>query len=209
MTFYTYDPVTFVLTGTRNVAQNPRTGAYAAPANSTHVAPPTLAADQAAVWSVTAGSWSVVADWRGVTFYSVATGATIQLALGEVPDATMTETAPIPPAPTAADLAKQALAKSDGVEMPRISEDLISTLIKKGVLAMTDLPQSAQSKLAARLAARATLTGTATAASNAGSSISTGSASPSGASGATSNAGSAVSSGSAAASGTTSTGATS
>ena len=48
------------------------------------------------------------------------------------------------------------LAASD-IEMARITEDLIHTLITKGVIAASDLPQAAQIKLAGRKALRGKL----------------------------------------------------
>ncbi len=51
----------------------------------------------------------------------------------------------------------QELAQSD-LEMIRVLEDLITTLIDKRVLMMTDLPKAAQSKLAKRYSLRSKLT---------------------------------------------------
>ncbi|WP_419902309.1 hypothetical protein [Kiloniella sp.] len=52
---------------------------------------------------------------------------------------------------------QQELAASD-LEMIRVIEDLITTLIDKRVLMMTDLPKAAQSKLAKRYSLRSKLT---------------------------------------------------
>jgi hypothetical protein len=52
--------------------------------------------------------------------------------------------------------AKDKLARSDD-DMPRIAEDLLEALIGKGVIALTDLPQPAQDKLAERKAFRLSL----------------------------------------------------
>ena len=52
---------------------------------------------------------------------------------------------------------QQELAASD-LEMIRVLEDLITTLIDKRVLMMTDLPKAAQSKLAKRYSLRSKLT---------------------------------------------------
>ncbi|MFD2207737.1 hypothetical protein [Kiloniella antarctica] len=51
----------------------------------------------------------------------------------------------------------QELAASD-MEMIRVLEDLITTLIDKRVLMMTDLPKAAQSKLSQRYSLRSKLT---------------------------------------------------
>jgi hypothetical protein len=50
--------------------------------------------------------------------------------------------------------AKEGLVRSDLRDMPRFSEDVALTLIIKGVIALTDLPQPAQDTLAARKALR-------------------------------------------------------
>ncbi|WP_020592069.1 hypothetical protein [Kiloniella laminariae] len=52
---------------------------------------------------------------------------------------------------------QQELAQSD-MEMIRVLEDLIATLIDKRVIMMTDLPKAAQRKLATRYSLRSKLT---------------------------------------------------
>ncbi len=160
MLFYLYDAQTKEYLGLREVHPDPRTGGYSAPAHSTHEPPPALAAHQTAVFDEIAGVWHAVADWRDVTFYSKATGEGVHLELGQSPDdATMTETAPAAVVQTETEKAREALAYSDVVDMGRVTEDLVDLLAAKGVLALADLPQAAQAKLAARKAERAKLAG--------------------------------------------------
>jgi hypothetical protein len=63
----------------------------------------------------------------------------------------------LPRRPTAEARAKAALARTDSPAI-RIIDDLVETLLAKGVLSETDLPQAAQDKLDARKAARANVT---------------------------------------------------
>ena len=161
MIFYCYLPTTREYVGSINVNPDPRTGATSAPANSTHVQPPQAGQHQVAVYNETTGTWSLEADWRNVPLWIIATGMpTAITVIGQVPDATMTTDPTKAGVKSTADLAKSALALSDVADMGRISEDLINTLVTKGVLALTDLPQAAQTKLAARQTQRAKLTST-------------------------------------------------
>lgn len=66
---------------------------------------------------------------------------------------------PLPYEPPAVDTKEQAkaeLRESDS-DMARIAEDLITALISKGVLAESDIPQSAHDKMARRAKLRSAL----------------------------------------------------
>lgn len=160
MLFYKYDPVTKECLGQLQGYPDPRTGGYTAPANATHIEPPAVSARQVAVFDEVSGKWAVAADWRGVALWDTDSGEQVEItAIGVTPDANLTETAPVAPAKTEAELAKEALAYSDVVDMGRVTEDLVDALVAKGVLALADLPQAAQAKLAARKAERARIVG--------------------------------------------------
>ncbi|WP_051271656.1 hypothetical protein [Fundidesulfovibrio putealis] len=158
MLFYRYHPVTKEYLGPVQEYPDPRTGGHTAPANATHVDPPAVARRQVAIFDEVQGKWSVAADFRGVLFWDITSGEQLAITqIGVTPDADMTETAPAAPVKTEAELAREALARSDSMDMARVSEDLIDTLVAKGVIAMADLPQAAQDKLIARKAERAKL----------------------------------------------------
>lgn len=160
MLFYRYHPVTREYLGPVQEYPDPRTGGHTAPANATHVEPPAVGQRQVAVFDEVQGKWSVAADFRGVPLWDAASGQPVAITqIGVTPDASMTETAPAAPVKTEAELAREALARSDSMDMARVAEDLIDTLAAKGVIALTDLPQAAQDKLAARKAERAKITG--------------------------------------------------
>ena len=168
MVFYCYLPTTFEYVGTRTVTADWRTGAISAPAHSTHVQPPAAGEHQVAVYNETLAVWSLEADWRDVPLWDIATGMPVHITqIGQTPDATMTTDQTKAGIKSPTDQAKSALALSDVSDMGRVSEDLIDTLVTKGVIALTDLPQAAQTKLAARKAQRATITAAATSASTA------------------------------------------
>jgi hypothetical protein len=53
--------------------------------------------------------------------------------------------------------AKGQLSRSDRNDMPRLAEDVLDALIAKGVIALADLPQVSQDKIAARKVMRTNL----------------------------------------------------
>jgi hypothetical protein len=53
--------------------------------------------------------------------------------------------------------AKGQLSHSDRDNMPRLAEDVLDVLVAKGVIALTDLPQVSQDKIAERKSLRARL----------------------------------------------------
>lgn len=91
-----------------------------------------------------------------------ASGQIVQLLVEKSPEATE-EMSPEDPAlraflfrvAGAGDL-QNALTSSD-LDMIRVIEDLVATLIDKGIIALTDLPAEAQRKLARRCELRSTL----------------------------------------------------
>lgn len=90
-------------------------GEFIKPVSSTLKAPPTVSANQAAVFSVASDDWSVVPDFCGQTFYDQTTGAEVVIELlGAVPS-NLGASPPPPPPPTTEQLQTAALAKRDGL----------------------------------------------------------------------------------------------
>lgn len=82
---YIFDQVTGELRDTYHAQESPlEPGVYIAPANSTDIVPPILAANQSAVFA--AGTWSIVPDFRGQTVYDKSTSvSSIVTAIGALP----------------------------------------------------------------------------------------------------------------------------
>lgn len=87
-------------------------GTFIEPTDSTPVEPPNLELHQAAVFSTAAGTWSVVPDFRGVTFYDQTTGASVVIEVVGTPPSNLGAE---PPPKTTEQLRTEALAKRDGL----------------------------------------------------------------------------------------------
>lgn len=85
MNYYSYDPETGEYRFTREATENPKTpGEYLLPAHATFETPPELKEHEANVWNGSA--WEIVADFRGMTVYSIADGRPLTVGeLGPLP----------------------------------------------------------------------------------------------------------------------------
>lgn len=112
-TVYIFCSETFEYKEAYNAQESPlEPGEFITPIHSTPKPPPTTEDNQAAVFSVDSDAWSVVADFRGQTFYDQATGAATAIeTLGAVP-ANFCLT---PPPLSAEKLQAQALGQRDAL----------------------------------------------------------------------------------------------
>lgn len=180
MRIYNYDPITHEFLSEGAADESPlEPGVYLMPANATATPPPALKPGEAAIFD--GDKWRAVADYRGRSVCALdADGyyaGPAELALGESPDARriLTERPPADlPRPKWSDSAwvdgrtpseievgalastKNELAATDA-GMARIAEDLISVMLSKGLIAESDIPQPARSKLARRAELRSKL----------------------------------------------------
>lgn len=108
-TLYAYDPNTGLSIGTLKAKADPeQPGEWLSPAFTTDQVPPTVGSNQAALFQN--GSWSLVPDWRGHTYWlSDGSEHTIE-ALNVSPPADALDTKPNPPLST---LQQQATAAID------------------------------------------------------------------------------------------------
>ena len=180
MRIYNYDPITHEFLSEGAADESPlEPGVYLVPANATVTPVPTLKPGEVAIFD--ADNWRVVADYRARSicgldadgYYS----GPAALALGESPDARriLTERPPADlPRPKwsgkewidgrsteeveadALASAKAELRESDS-DMARVAEDLIQTLLSKGVIAESDIPAPARDKMDRRAKLRARL----------------------------------------------------
>ena len=180
MRIYNYDPITHEFLSEGAADESPlEPGVFLIPGHATVKPVPTLKPGAAAIFD--GGKWRVVTDYRGQSVCGIdADGyysGPAALALGEIPDARhiLTEqpnlsvkkpkwsgkewidgrsTEEVEADALAS--TKAELRESDS-DMARIAEDLITALISKGVLAESDIPQSARSKLDRRAELRSKL----------------------------------------------------
>ena len=180
MRIYNYDPETGEYLGEGLADESPlEQGIFLVPAYATDKPVPALKSGEAAI--LTDDDWRVVSDYRGRSVCALdADGyyaGPAALALGESPDARhiLTEqpnlsvkkpkwsgkewidgrsTEEVEADALAS--AKAELRETDS-DMARIAEDLITALISKGVLAESDIPQPARSKLDRRAELRSKL----------------------------------------------------
>lgn len=141
------------------------------PAFSTTTPPPATVTGYARCYID--GKWTQIEDHRGATVYSKADASKMEMkGLGPIPDS-HTNLSPACPFPQwsevtwvtdsqqekAAQIAQKTvdLAASDQ-SMARITEDLIDTLIRRGIITLQDLPAAARDKLVARQTDRTALT---------------------------------------------------
>lgn len=94
---YTYDPYAHVYVGQTSADRDPVVkDNWLFPAHSTGIAPPVTGEREAAVFDPPTQTWSVMADWRQIPLYDVATGAaynpfdssagTVWIPVGPLPD---------------------------------------------------------------------------------------------------------------------------
>ena len=180
MDIYNYDPISREFLGVSQADESPlEPGVYLLPAHATDQPAPAAKIGQAAIYQD--GAWRLVPDYRAQSVCLIdAAGYFLGLAsltLGEIPDARhiLTEqpnlsvkkpkwsgkewidgrsTEEVEADALAS--AKAELAASDK-EMARIAEDLINTLVSKGVIAIKDLPKPAADKLSERAELRKVL----------------------------------------------------
>jgi hypothetical protein len=69
-------------------------GVYIEPVNSTPISPPTIAANEAAVFAN--GAWSLVPNFRGQTWFDQTTGFAVEITSVGQPPANLAPTAPLP-----------------------------------------------------------------------------------------------------------------
>ena len=180
MRIYNYDPVTGEYSGTSEADESPlEPGVYLIPAHATDQPVPTAKAGQAAVYLD--GAWRLVPDYRRQSVCLIDADnyflGLASVALGEALDSRHILTDPpnlsvkkpkwsgkewIDGRSTeeveadALASTKAELRESDS-DMARIAEDLIQTLISKGVIAESDIPAPARDKMDRRAKLRARL----------------------------------------------------
>lgn len=77
-TFYLFDPATGESKGTYDAQESPlEPGFFISPEHSTDIAPPTLSANEVAVFAN--GAWSAVPDFRGAIWFDQASGAPTEI----------------------------------------------------------------------------------------------------------------------------------
>ena len=180
MRIYNYDSATGEYLGAIEADESPlEPGVYLVPANATVKPAPALKPGEAAIYG--GDKWRVVTDYRSQSACAIDANwyytGPVELDLGDIPD----ENRILADQPNAsikkpkwsgkewidgrsteeveADAlasAKAELRESDS-DMARIAEDLITALISKGVLAESDIPQPARSKLDRRAELRSKL----------------------------------------------------
>ncbi len=90
---FLYDSKTGEFLRSEPAFQNQRDPAkYLMPRHSTVSKPPYTDDHETALWD--GEEWAIAADYRSEKFYSISTGNLVELALGEVPDSTMTSIQP-------------------------------------------------------------------------------------------------------------------
>ena len=180
MDIYNYDPISREFLGVSQADESPlEPGVYLLPAHATDQPAPAAKIGQAAIYQD--GAWRLVPDYRAQSVCLIdAAGYFLGLAsltLGEIPDARhiLTEqpnlsvkkpkwsgkewidgrsTEEVEADALAS--AKAELAESDS-DMARIVEDLINVMLTKDLITESDIPQSAQDKMARRAKLRARL----------------------------------------------------
>ena len=180
MRIYNYDPITHEFLSEGAADESPlEPGVYLIPANATATPPPTLKPGEAAIFA--GDNWRAVADYRSQSACAIdANGyytGPVELDLGENPDARRIlaeqpnlsvkkpkwsgnewidgrSTEGVEADALAS--AKAELRESDS-DMARIAEDLIQTLVSRGVIAESDIPESAHDKMARRAKLRSSL----------------------------------------------------
>ena len=95
-------------------------GVFIAPVDSTELSLPSLGVNQTAQFI--SGTWVVVPDFRGATWYDQATGAPVDIIAAGQPAANLAATAPPPPTPPAPTLAQAQAAQSQLINNSTESE---------------------------------------------------------------------------------------
>ncbi len=98
MLIHLYHPTTHEFIGSTFAEEDPENvGCIICPAFSTTVEPPVVGTYEKALFDTDTKTWFVVADWRGVQFYSKETGAEVErLTLTENPDWNLVTSEPPP-----------------------------------------------------------------------------------------------------------------
>lgn len=111
MNVFYFDYLTGEYRGQGNADPHPlNEGQWIIPGYSTPKAPPTMKANQAAVFDKAADKWLLVADFRGQVYW-LADGSEHRIStLGVTKPADALDTKPAPPPPTAEELTAQAIA---------------------------------------------------------------------------------------------------
>lgn len=86
-TYYLFDPASGVFIDVYEAHESPaELGQFIAPEDSTAVPLPSLNVNEAAVFSKELNAWSVVPDFRGMTFYDQSSGVPVEIdTIGTVP----------------------------------------------------------------------------------------------------------------------------
>lgn len=172
MNIYHYDRETGELLGIGQADESPEEpGVFLIPGHATAITPPAVVDGYTRCFID--GVWTQVEDHRGKKIYLKLDGSELMVTvLGPIPNQYIDQ-APTVPYPTwknqkwvtDVDREKNYLITSKLAEivisdeaMHRVTEDLIDTLISKGVITQADLPEAAKTKLAERKTIRSELT---------------------------------------------------
>jgi len=172
MDIYHYDRISGEYKGKGKADPDPvEKHSWLVPAYATTITPPAAISGFARCFI--GGAWRQMEDHRGMAIYNKADGAAAIITdIGPIPegytDLTPTVECPVwtdgswvvDPArrKTHARALRRLNLRTSDQQMARITEDLIDTLIRRGIITLQDLPAAARDKLVARQTDRTALT---------------------------------------------------
>lgn len=106
-------------------------GVYIEPVSCTSVLPPVLGANEAAQFDVENGEWVVVPDFRGQTYYNIATGAPVEITEVGEPSPDLSPT-PVP-TPLTKEQRIDALQRVYDSDRDQLNKAWLAVLIADGV----------------------------------------------------------------------------